>query len=59
MARNASRDKLTGALLYVRGRLRSLLGSRTGNRKHSRSGLADQLKGGLRNKKGHAKSRLK
>jgi uncharacterized protein YjbJ (UPF0337 family) len=52
-------DKIAGAIQFLKGRLKARSGSRAGNAKRRLSGRLDQLKGALRNKKGHAKARLK
>lgn len=59
MATSRTRDKVSGAMQFIKGRLKAKSGSRTGNRKRQASGQMDQVKGGARNKKGHAKDLTK
>jgi uncharacterized protein YjbJ (UPF0337 family) len=59
MATSRTRDKVSGAIQFVKGRLKERSGSRTGNRTRQASGEMDQVKGGARNKKGHAKDLIK
>jgi len=44
---------------YLKGRIRESWGVRTGNRRAEHGGQADRVKGGARNKKGHAKDIVK
>jgi uncharacterized protein YjbJ (UPF0337 family) len=55
MATSRTRDKVSGAMQYVKGRFKA----RSANPDTRRSGQKDQVKGGLRNKKGHAKDLAK
>ena len=55
MATSRTRDKVSGAMLYLKGRFEA----RSGNPERRASGEKDQIKGGLRNKKGHAKDLVK
>ena len=59
MATSRTRDKVSGAMQFIKGRLKAKSGSSTGNRKRQASGQMDQVKGGARNKKGHAKDLTK
>jgi len=55
MATSKTRDKVGGAMQSVKGRLKERWGRRRGNATQETSGQVDQVKGGARNKKGHAK----
>ena len=59
MATSRTRDKVGGAMQYVKGRIKARWGARRGNESQARSGEVDQMKGGVRNKKGHAKDLVK
>jgi uncharacterized protein YjbJ (UPF0337 family) len=54
-----ARDKVGGAVQYVKGRFKERWGVRTNNPRREAAGGMDQIKGGARNKKGHAKDLVK
>jgi len=55
MATSRTRDKVSGAIQYLKGRVKG----RSSHPDRRASGEMDQVKGGLRNKKGHAKDIVK
>ena len=55
MATSRTADKVGGAIQYLKGRFKA----RSKNPERRASGEADQMKGGFRNKKGHAKDLVK
>ena len=55
MGTSKTRDKVGGAMQYIKGRIKENWGVRTGNRSAEHGGQMDRVKGGARNKKGHAK----
>ena len=55
MATSRARDKVGGAIQYVKGRFKS----RSKHPDRRASGDKDQIQGGFRNKKGHAKDLVK
>lgn len=55
MTTSRTRDKVSGALQYLKGRIKA----RSGKPDRRASGAMDQVKGGARNKKGHAKDLVK
>ncbi len=59
MATSRTRDKVGGAMEFLKGRFKERWGRRSGNPGTEMSGQMDQVKGGARNKKGHAKDLVK
>jgi len=59
MATSRTRDKVGGAMQFIKGRFTARWGARTGNPGRETRGQMDQVKGGTRNKKGHAKDLVK
>jgi uncharacterized protein YjbJ (UPF0337 family) len=59
MATSRTRDKVGGAMQFIKGRIRERWGQRSGNLRHETGGQKEQVKGGFRNKKGHAKDLVK
>jgi len=55
MATSKTRDKVGGAMQFLKGRFKERWGARRGDPGTSTSGQVDQIKGGARNKKGHTK----
>jgi uncharacterized protein YjbJ (UPF0337 family) len=54
----STRNKVTGAVEYVKGKVQMFVGKRTGNRSMQAKGMGHQVKGGVRYEVGKAQDAI-